>query len=156
MAQTGQVVTVNAGGTALEFADPSSGTGTGDITSVTTGTNSGLQGGETTGAVALSLDFDSLPDIQGINIATGDLFVLRDANGGNNPYKSITQQHLATTFADNVTIQQSNGELRIRPLSVTAAHITDDTITEVKLSIGNAPSDKQSAWLGRLRNAVGC
>ena len=137
---TGQVVTVNAGGTALEFADPPSGTGTGDITSVTTATNSGLQGGETTGAVALSLDFDSLPDIQGINIATGDLFVLRDANGGNNPYKSITQQHLATTFADNVTIQQSNGALRIRPLSVTAAHITDDTITEVKLSIGNAPS----------------
>ena len=69
------------------------------------------------------------------------MFVIRDANGGNNPYKSITQQHLATTFADNVTIQQSNGELRILPLSVTAAHITDDTITEVKLSIGNAPSN---------------
>ena len=135
----GQVVTVNAGGTALEFADIPSGA-TGDITSVTTATNSGIQGGETTGDVALSLDFDSLPDITGANIFVGDLFVVRDANGGTNPYKSITQQHLATTFADNVTIQQSGGELRIRPLSVTAAHITDDTITEVKLSIGNAPS----------------
>ena len=79
----------------------------------------------------------------------GTLFVIRDANGGTNPYKSITQQHLATTFADNVTIQQSGGELRIRPLSVTAAHITDDTITEVKLDIGNAPTaDQVLGWDG--------
>ena len=145
---TNQVITWN--GTEMRWADPGGGGGgTGDITAVTTASNSGLQGGATTGAVALSFDFDSLPDITGANVFVGDLFVIRDANGGTNPYKSITQQHLATTFADNVTIQQSGGELRIRPLSVTAAHITDDTITEVKLAVGNAPAaDQVLGWDG--------
>ena len=73
-----QVLAVNAGATAPEWVDAT----TGDITAVNTASNSGLAGGQVSGAVSLTVDPSNLTDGTSITVDTAnDLLILEDAGG---------------------------------------------------------------------------
>ena len=93
-----QAIWRNASGTWNEYTIPAGGTGAGDITAVTTGGNSGLSGGATSGAADLEFDPDNLPTH--VNVDSGDLIPFGDVSATGTPPTNITYRNLAADLAD--------------------------------------------------------
>ena len=89
-----QAIWRNDSGTWVEYTI-GTGSGTGDISAVTTEANSGLAGGAESGDVDLLLDIDNLPGQTGI--AGGDHIAFDDASASVS--KKITVQNLASHLA---------------------------------------------------------
>ena len=135
--------------TAGEITITSSG-GTGNITRIITAGTSGLSGGTASGDATLSLDFTRLTPFSGGNLVAGsDLFVLRDSNGGNAPYRTVTKNTLANALSDGTTLNVNNDAIRIANGGVDTTQLADESVTEDKLDIGNAPTLSQLlSWDG--------
>ena len=105
-----QVMTRTAGGHEWADAQGGGGGGTGDITAVTTGMNSGLAGGVDSGAADLTLDISNLPG-QG-TIAGADRLAFDDAL----QTKHITVQNFAAHLAQNSggLVPTTTGRIHIR------------------------------------------
>ena len=109
----GVTCTLSAAGVA-EINVTGGGGGSGDITEVTTSATSGLAGGATSGAVALTLDVDGLTTQA--DLATGDKFPFANVSETNDPTQAAT---LATVrnwigeaiAGDNITWDSTNNEL---------------------------------------------
>ena len=82
------------------------GTGAGDITAVTTASNSGLAGGAVTGSVALRADLSGLPTITTASATT----TLAGSTAGGTTGK-FTVGTVAAFLADGTTITETNGVL---------------------------------------------
>ena len=75
---SGNVLSVSSGGI-VEWTAPT----TGDITAVNTASNSGLAGGDTSGAVSLTVDPSNLTDGTGVTVDTSaDFLIMEDVTDG--------------------------------------------------------------------------
>ena len=125
------------------------GGGTGDITSVVTASNSGIQGGANTGDVTLSLDFNSLTSLTAANLDFLDLFVIRDQSSNANPYRTISKGILVEALITGNTLEATSGRIRVPTGGIDTLQLSDDAVTEPKLAMGNAPSNDQViSWDG--------
>ena len=112
---TGGTLTAAAGG------------GGGDITAVTTAINSGLEGGDTDGDVALSLDVSNLQSYIS-TISSADHVALSDEGEAGDPTRRLSLNQLAhwQSLQDNGGIAATNGQFHIQPdellLSTTPAN----------------------------------
>ena len=129
-----ECVAGNSAGDALEFVTCGTGGGGGDITAVTTPTNSGLAGGANTGDVDLLLDVSNLP-IYNTTIDGFDHLVLSDESVTNDPSRRFTLNQHATwlTALANGGISETGGQLRIQP-------------NELLLSTAMADADRVVGW----------
>ena len=143
-----QVMTRTAGGHEWADAQGGGGGGTGDITAVTTGMNSGLAGGVDSGAADLTLDISNLPG-QG-TIAGADRLAFDDAL----QTKHITVQNFAAHLAQNSggLVPTTTGRIHIRFHGLTSFSslqgtdelaMTDDSSTDnitKKITLANFAS----------------
>ena len=108
------------------------GGGGGDITAVTTPTNSGLSGGANTGDVDLLLDVSNLP-IYNTTIDGGDHLVLSDESETDDPSRRFTlsiSTRRGSAAEDNGGIHSENGQFSIRAneLLISTAVADDDRV----------------------------
>ena len=138
------MLTWTATGQAWEDA----GAGAGDITAVTTAADSGLEGGSTSGDVALALSFSGLPALT--TLSGGDYFAITDISDSNTiKRKAIVDVGVYLVSGSTTLDHITNGLLEVAAGGVTARELADDTITEPKLAIGNTPNtDQILGWDG--------
>ena len=137
-ATTGQVLSAAAAGQ-FTWID---GTGTGDITAVTTAGDSGLTGGADSGAVDLALSFSGLPALT--SLSGGDYFAITDISDSNTiKRKDIVDVGVYLVSGSTTLDHITNGLLEVASGGITAREIADGTITEPKLDMANAPATSQ-------------
>ena len=98
-----QVLAVNAGATAPEWVDAT----TGDITAVNTASNSGLDGGAVSGAVSLTVDPSNLTDGTGITVDTANDFLILEDVTNNTVYK-VNPDQIASGSANALIVGDSD------------------------------------------------
>ena len=120
------------------------GAGTGDITAVNTPTNSGMLGGETTGAVTLGLDVSNL---QGYNTTLSELdhLALSDEGEAGDPTRRINLEELATWQAGLTGggISAVNGQFRLRAAELGIPSVVADNDRFVGLDFS---ASETRAW----------
>ena len=111
------------------------GGGTGDITAITTAAGSGLTGGATSGAPALSLDIGNLAALTTSTIDTLDEFVIEDVSEASDPYRKMNLGNLVAHIAGATGsgLTSANGRMSL----------ADAGILETKLDVTNDPTTGQ-------------
>ena len=132
--------------------------GVSPITAVTTSTTSGLQGGGTNGALALSLDLGNLGEVSTSDFESADRLLIYDDSDTTNRAKTIQLGRLAAHLASGTAsgLGSGAGVLNIAALGVTAARLAAASVQPDKLGVtvaGTAgqvlsyASDTQFTWV---------
>ena len=141
-------------GQILSYAGPNmtwiDGSGTGDITAVTTASGSGLSGGVDTGAADLALDIAGLTNLSSTALDDSDILFIGDVSDSGDPRKHLTVGGLMSfATSGEATMDSGGGKLRVAAGGITTQEIADNTVTEPKLQIaGNPGTDNLLSWDG--------